>query len=197
MKYNDMTWGQMEAVVNKLGGMDGIHRLLTGENVVQLPTSRDWKVWKTIQLGTHKDVPTLLRAMKDEGVKVSDDSNDIMGKPEFTLASEATDIQLVRVTVAELGSPKGAHRDTIYECAQQLGLSLVPAEVGPQLRRQDKDQPRGEGLLTAMEPITGSDGSLSVFGVEHDSGRLWLHTGDGDPDSFWYGSSVWVFALRK
>jgi len=35
MKYNEMTWGQMEAVINKLGGMDGVHRFLSGESVVK------------------------------------------------------------------------------------------------------------------------------------------------------------------
>ena len=34
MKYSKMEWGQMEAVVNKLGGMDGVKRLLSGELVV-------------------------------------------------------------------------------------------------------------------------------------------------------------------
>ncbi len=120
-----------------------------------------------------------------------------MGKPDFTVASESTDIQLVCVTVAELGFPKGARRDAIYERAIQLGLSLVPTEVGPQLRRQYKDQPRGEWLLTAMEPITDSDGLLSVFYVRHVSDGLWLSTGGGNPDFFWSGDFVWVFALRK
>lgn len=35
MKYNEMTFGQMEAVVNKLGGMDGVRRLLSGELLLQ------------------------------------------------------------------------------------------------------------------------------------------------------------------
>jgi len=34
MKYNDLTWGQMEAVVNKLGGMDGVKKFLSGALIV-------------------------------------------------------------------------------------------------------------------------------------------------------------------
>lgn len=30
MKYGDLTLGQIEAMVNKLGGMEGVHRLLSG-----------------------------------------------------------------------------------------------------------------------------------------------------------------------
>jgi len=34
MKYGDLNLGQIEAVVNKLGGMDGVYRLLSGELVI-------------------------------------------------------------------------------------------------------------------------------------------------------------------
>lgn len=35
MKYSDLKFGKMEAVVNKLGGMDGVRRFLAGELVVE------------------------------------------------------------------------------------------------------------------------------------------------------------------
>lgn len=35
MKYPNMDWGMMEAVVNKLGGMDGVKRFLSDELVVK------------------------------------------------------------------------------------------------------------------------------------------------------------------
>ena len=176
--------------------VEATKKFLRKENPWPVLELRDWKVWKTIQLGTHKDASTLLGAMKNEGLKVSDYSKDIMGKPDFTVASEQTNIQLVLVSVAELGYPKGARRDAIYKRAIQFGLSFVPAEVGPQLRRQNKGQSKGEWHLTAMEPITDSDGCLGVFGVEHDHlGGLWLSTNDGSPGRFWDGCVVWVFAL--
>lgn len=34
MKYGELTLGQIEAIVNKLGGMDGVRRFLSGEIVV-------------------------------------------------------------------------------------------------------------------------------------------------------------------
>jgi|OM-RGC.v1.032949845 hypothetical protein len=40
--------------------MDELQRVVEG----QVTTSRDWAVWKTIKLGTHKDASTLLGAMK-------------------------------------------------------------------------------------------------------------------------------------
>ena len=35
MKYGELTLGQIEAVVNKLGGMNGVNKLLSGELVVK------------------------------------------------------------------------------------------------------------------------------------------------------------------
>ena len=35
MKYGDLNLGQMEAIVNKLGGMDGVRRFLSGETVIK------------------------------------------------------------------------------------------------------------------------------------------------------------------
>lgn len=35
MKYGDLNLGQIEAIVNKLGGMDGVRRFLSGELVVK------------------------------------------------------------------------------------------------------------------------------------------------------------------
>ena len=42
MKYPTMNWGTMEAVVNKLGGEDGVKRFLRGELQVCRPT-RSWR----------------------------------------------------------------------------------------------------------------------------------------------------------
>lgn len=36
MKYGDLNLGQIEAMVNKLGGMDGVRRLLSGQAVVNI-----------------------------------------------------------------------------------------------------------------------------------------------------------------
>ena len=56
----------------------------------------------------------------------------------------------------------------MYKRARELGLELVPAEVGPQLRLQYKDQPIGEMLYIAMEPIAESDSKNTyVFFLTH------------------------------
>lgn len=174
MKYGELTLGQVEAVVNKLGGMEGIQRLLSGELVISA-TAKVWQTWKTVKLGTGlKTADDFRKAVKKAGMKVSNWGSDILGKPAFTVSTEEMEIELVLTSVAELGFKDGATRKDIYVRAQELGLDLCPTEVGPQLRLQYKDQPKGEWLVIAMEPVTDSDSGLRLFYVAHGDGELWL-----------------------
>ena len=157
-----------------------------------------FKTWKTIKLGTGlKTADDFRKTLKDNGFNISDSASDILRKPAFTAAVEETEIDLVKVTVGELGFKKGARRDQIYERAKELGLELCPLEVGPQLRLQYQDQPNGEWILVAMEPIFDSDGSPWLFFVERgDSGR-WLSGSWGDPGGFWRADDQWAFCRPR
>ncbi|MFA5355628.1 MAG: hypothetical protein WC302_02800 [Candidatus Paceibacterota bacterium] len=195
MKYGNVTMGQVEAVINKLGGADGMRRFLSGELVVR-EIERKFEIWKTVKLGTgFKTADDFRKSLKDNGFKISDWANYILGKLAFTAATEATEVDLVRVTVAELGFEKGARRDQIYDRAKEFGLELCPPEVGPQLRLQYKDQPNNEWILVGMEPITDSDGDLSVFDVRRDDSSLWLSSYLSNPDDVCYPDNLWIFRL--
>ena len=193
MKYGNVTMGQVEAVINKLGGEDGMKRFLSDELVVK-EIERKFNVWKTINLGTGLN-PAIHAPAK--GFNISNRADDILGKPAFSAATEATEVDLVKVTVAELGFKKGARRDQIYERAKELGLELCPPEVGPQLRLQYQDQPNGEWILIGMEPIAGSGGYLFVFCVERSASGLWLSGGWSFPDRVWGPACLWVFSLPR
>jgi hypothetical protein len=155
-------------------------------------------VWKTIELGTSlKTADDFRRALREGGFKIGDWGNGIHGKPAFTAATNETEVDLARVTVSELGFKEGARRGQIYERAKQLGLELCSSEVGPQLRLQYKDQPRGEWLLIGMEPILASDGYPNIFCVRHGGSELWLYGCFGFPAYLWNAGSQWVFVRPR
>lgn len=195
----NLTAGQLNAIVKKLGGEDGAMRFLRGEIVVAVPTPPEFSIWKTVKLGTGlKTADDFRTALKKGKNRISDWGNDILGKPAFTASETEMDVDLVNVSVADLGFKDGAYRRDIIAKALELGLQLCPAEVGPQLRLQYADQPKGEWLVIGMEPITGSDGYLIVFRVEHDDDGRWLRGHDGHPDAFWRAGLRVVFAgVRK
>jgi len=197
MKYGELTFGQVEALVNKLGGMEGVQRFLSGELLVSA-TAKVWKAWKTIKLGTGlQTADDFRKAVKLAGMKIGNWANDVLGKPAFTVAESEVEVELVVVSVAELGFKDGATRKDIYVRAEELGLYLCPPEVGPQLRLQYTDQPNGEWLIIAMEPITGSDGDLNLFVVGHGDDSRFLHARSGSPDDVWHGDGRFVFLCRK
>lgn len=153
-----------------------------------------FEIWKTIEIGTGlQNADAFCHALKDNGCSISDWAKDIMRKPAFAVTPEKAELNLVKVSVAELGFSSDATRKKIYERAISMGLKLVPAEAGPQLRLQYPKQPHGEWLLMAMEPIKDSDGDFCVFGVERADGDLWLRTYYASPDGVWDDRCVFVF----
>ena len=193
MKYGELNLGQVEAVVNKLGGMEGVKRFLSCETVIQVAEHK-FKTWKTIKLGTGlKTADDFRKTLKDNGFNISGWANDILRKPAFTVAAEETEVELVKVTVAELGFKRGARHEQTYERAKEFGLELCPPEVGPQLRLQYQDQPNGEWILVAMEPIIVSGGDPELFNVGRSDSGLWLSSYWSSPGIFWYADCRWVF----
>lgn len=155
-------------------------------------------VFMTVRLGTGlTTADDFRRALSDGGFRLGDWGNDILGQPAFTVAAEPTEVDVVVLTVADLGFPRGATRTEIYDKALSLGLELCPAEVGPQLRLQYPDQPNGEWFLIGMEPIVDSDGDPMVFYLGHRDDGRWLNASLGRPDDEWSSNSRWAFLRRR
>lgn len=197
------TRGQLDAALMKIGhdvGMgtkEAIEAFLRDELVVKM-SERVWKTWMTIKLGRQKSVEEIRQALKASGNNISDWANDILGKPAFTVSETEQDVELVNVSIEELGFKQSACYADICKRALELGLDLCPAEVGPQLRLQYKDQPKGTYVVVAMNAITDSDGDLLVFSVERcDDGDRYLDAGSGNVGNIWVASNRFVFLRRK
>ena len=176
-----------------------VAQTIVGGYVIVRPNSIPvFQPWRTLKLGTGlQTADDFRKALKQSGNKISDWANNLLDKPEFTVTStKEVEVDLVNISVAELGFPNGATRKEIYRKAKELGLELCPAEVGPQLRLQYQNQPMNEWLLIGMEPITGSGGYLDVFGVVRHGNGQWLGSGYGSAGSVWGGDKRWGF-LRK
>jgi len=155
-----------------------------------------FKTLMTVKLGTGlKTADEFRSAFEKDGRRISDWASDILSK--ITVATKETELELVIASVAELGFKKGAKYSDICDRIKELGYDLCPAEVGPQFRLQYENQPNGEWLRVAMDPIKDSDGGLRVFHVLRGDDGLWLNTSYGNPDDVWFPEYVFVFAVRK
>ncbi|MBI4119069.1 MAG: hypothetical protein HY452_02295, partial [Parcubacteria group bacterium] len=156
---------------------------------------RLFEVWRTLTIGgVSRDE---LMARLGNGFFVSDWAKDIMSKPEFTTLPESTEIQLARATVKDLGFAEPPTTTELFARIKEVG-DLCPAEVGPHLRLTDTDQPNSSRYWVAMEPITGSGGSPSVFHVRRrGDGVRWLAAICAGPGYRWDLGNAVVFRLRK
>lgn len=162
------------------------------------PSTPELKVWKTVKLGTGlKTGDDFRKVFTDQNFHLSAWASDILGKEAFTVAPEATEVDLVVVSAKDLGFNRATRYDKICARANELGLELCSSEVGPQLRLQYLDQPNDEWLTIAMEAIRDSSGHLHVFRVTHGADGLWLVAGCGNPGGSWNLGARFVFRLRK
>lgn len=193
--YENVKWNELKDVIDELGGMK---KLISGEIVITDPSQFVFSTtWKTVELGTGpRTADGFRKVFKEDGYGMFNWAGRILDKMNFSVVLEKKEVELVVVSISQLGFGRGAYLRDIYERAMKLGLELCPAEVGPQLRLQYPDQPRGEWLFIGMNPITAPSGYCFVFGVGHHNGR-WLYGLRGGPATFWLGNDRWVFLRRK
>ena len=156
------------------------------------------KSFRTIILGTYESEVTLVRVLKASGFRIGHWADDLIRKPRFTMSPRKTEVLLAVASVTDLGFRTGGSYRDICARALELGLEFCPAEVGPQLRLQYDDQPFGEWLRVAMEPILDSDGHPGIFTVCRDYIEPWLRGSNaGRPETRYGPNERFVFVLPK
>ena len=139
----------------------------------------------------------LQNEMKQAGVNISSYAEDMIKSSDFTTLPVTQTLDTVRLKVGDLGLSGYPTTDQVYKKAQELGLELCPAEVGPHMRLQTKDQPSGDYYWIGMKQITDSHGNPDVFLLVRDGDGLWLRDNWAAPDRKWDPRNEFVFSLRK
>ncbi|MFH0928530.1 MAG: hypothetical protein V1821_03595 [bacterium] len=159
-----------------------------------------------------------ISAIQKAGIKISNWAEQLLNSKAFSVKktvggllsrfrskrierSELETLDLVKLSVADLGFPNGATVQQIYDQAEKLGLGVredaCPAETGPAYRLQYSEQPLNEWVLVGMRPIAVSDGLPEVFLVRHSVRGQWLDTCNAYPDFRYSAADQWVFRRRK
>ena len=140
----------------------------------------------------------LEEAIQRAGMKINDYALHMMRSKEFKTSKDPEKADLARLTVKDLFNDQQNHTtDEIYNRADQLGLELCPAEVGPHLRMKLKDQPMNEYFWIAMKQITDPDVGPHVFRVRRGDDGSGLENDFAGPTEPWFPLHEFVFRLRK
>lgn len=147
--------------------------------------------------GKSKD--QLEQELKQRGINISAYAEDMLHSQDFTTLNNPVNIDTVRLKVQDLGfkSSETPTTDQVYARANELGLDLCPAEVGPYLRLKDQNQPLVEWYYIGMKQIADRYGDPRVFDLVRDGDGLWLYDEWARPDFRWYPEDAFIFALRK
>ena len=156
---------------------------------------REIQIWRTTTLGSHKGVDSYRDALDAAKIKIGDAADEILGRPAFLYVKEKTEVELTVVSAADLGVESEAALADVYKQAKQFGLALCPAEVGPQLRLDYRDQPRGESLNIAMEPVATYSGEPTILSLLNFGSGLALVGSNGRSDFMVPRYFRFVFAL--
>jgi hypothetical protein len=135
-------------------------------------------IWKAVDLGVYRDANAVREAFRTAPYLIHIDHRADQILNRITFVQTDTPLNLVLTRVSDLGfGEDGASLKDIYEHASRLGLALCPAELGPALRLAYLDQPFGEYLRIAMQPVARSDGNATDFSVAKGLAG-WLLIGD-------------------
>jgi hypothetical protein len=144
-----------------------------------ISTQARFQIWRTTTLGPYKGVDAYRNALDAAKIKIGNVADEILGRPAFPYVRGKTDVELTVVSAAELGVESESALADVYNRARQLGLVLCPAEVGPQLRLDYRDQPPGDSLIIAMEPVNTHSGDPTILSLVNFSSGLALLANDG------------------
>lgn len=126
-----------------------------------LPEGRIEKIKAAIGGITKEQIKKELYAKK---INFNDELDSLINSHDFTTLEHQEKVDLIRLTVKDLGFPNGATTDQIYKRALELGLELCPAETGPNLKLQNSSP---DLMFIAMEPIAVHDDDPRVWGLHH------------------------------
>ena len=137
------------------------------------------KTWRTIRIGKPNfgNKQDFRRAFIENGISLSILANSMINRLDLIVAAKETEINLVKVSVAELGFAANVQPSQIYPRAtKEFGLKLLSNEMALHLPLQYQDQPNDEMIVAAMDPIICAIGIVKVFRMLRRNNRSWLRS---------------------
>lgn len=193
--FNDNAYGQCSAQRTLKSNSSRYVFPKTDSSPKQVITSAATAlIWRKVNVGAFRKSSALIHALKAANCGIGDLANKSLMRHSMTFIGTKTESELVAASVADLG----LHAETtsitqIYKRALRLGFQLVAAEMGPQLRLQYYDQPPGEFLNLAMEPIETSEGERVIFVVANGGAGLVLLGHDVNANPTFFRTSRFLF----
>ena len=190
MKYGKLTLGQIEALVNRIGGTEVVSRILAGNDVIVrtlIKLSRTEPTLRGLEEGYAR--------VKQMGMEVSEQARTLLEQTTFLAGEEVR--QFVCISLREFGvfDRDWMSLSHILEAAKRQGLKPCLPQDGLTLRVAYRSQPQEENIWLGMQPVTRRDDDPAILCLCRDKDSLSLKM------STIHGGAVWrpenSFVFRK
>ncbi|MES3031096.1 MAG: hypothetical protein V4697_01635 [Patescibacteria group bacterium] len=184
MKYSKFNMGEMEAVLNKLGGMAGLQKLLDGKLRV---VHAGHQIWNNLVVSASTPHGfEMYEALQQAGVELSEGCFKAVNNS----ARPDTDTYfMVAMKTKDFGFNRGANSRDVMAQASLWGFKKVPNIVAPAIALLLKEKKLTGKFTVATEPMaysgmyqvesTGKKVMLSVLPVDG------LFNGSSAPNDVW------------
>jgi hypothetical protein len=202
MKYGELNLGQIEAVVNKLGGMEGVNQFLRGELVLSQPNRRWREEGGIIYFSVTSSGITgeqWVSGLERNGFKVSDSTKRVLCSADFKPTNGIT--YEIAVFMGKFFSDDERITKNIRKDAKIRKLITPNAEVACLIREKFFDKElKAMGLywiITMHKPIKDSEGNLLLLYANRNGNGSWLDTDYDNPGDKWGSSIGFAFVVSQ
>ncbi|MFC1756748.1 hypothetical protein ACFLZC_01135 [Patescibacteria group bacterium] len=202
MKYGELNFGQVEAIVNKLGGMEGVDRFLRGETTISEP-EHSWREQDgVIYFSVTSDGTTgeeWIKRLESKGFRVSDYAKSVLRSSDFR-PTDGVKTEIV-VLKGMLFSDKNRVTKKIRAEADKRKLTKPNTEVACLIREKFTDEEIEAmglwGIVAMHEPIKDSDGDPNLLLALRYGGGRWLYAFCDYPGLRWFRGHGFAFVASQ
>lgn len=202
MKYGNLTLGQLEAGINKIGGEEAFMQLLRGELIVSKPdrlwTERDGVIYFSVT-SNGMNGPQWVEHLQKKGFRVSDYAKSVLHLQDFKPTNGI--VTQIAVLKGMLWNDKDRLTKNIRAMADERKLEKPNAEVACLIRDMFSDEELGAmgfyWIVALHEPIKDSGGDPSLLGADRDGDGRWLRATYDGPGDRWNPGGGFAFAVSQ
>lgn len=169
---------------------------------VKLSISSDELIFREVWIGGALK-EELLQKLEENQIGVNELGLKIINHQSFKTSSVKEKVQIVEMSVGDLGFLDGATTSEVYQKAQEIGLRLCPAELGPHMRlqyidtTQPIDPPKGNWQSIAMKELCLEPDFPQGFYLRRREDGFWLRGYRASFDFLWKPSDRFIFLLKR
>lgn len=202
-KYPGVRNGQVEAAINKMGGMDALKQFLCGEKVLVEPR-RIWRqTWRTLNFGlgnriNYSSVDTLKSVICDGDARIiSPEAELLMDQINMDEYPTVNGVELVKVSGYDLGIKLDFTTwKEVLRAGCELGLDDCWLEIAPELLVHGVGLDNQEEIRIAMHPVQVNRRTF-VFWIARYNSVTRLYAMEKSVKSTIRTSDQFIFQLRK